>query len=431
MAKKTLKAKKSALKPQPKNLARTAPRAKAPTTPIHRFAHPFFTTKPVPERTSVPGVGKRMTDYVQGTLLSIPDPIRTPPVMTLDEIVGKQSAAAIAASGSLTFHAVGDTGHMGGGTEDMQEYVADAMAKDFDINKPDHSPSFFLHLGDVNYYDNTDSGYHEQFYTPYKRYPGKIIAIPGNHDGELFKYDGTSSGQKNTLDAFKRNFVQPVSGVPAAAGSIYRQMVSQPGVYWSLSAPFADIIGLYSNAAENPGFLEGPSIGTKQTDWLGKTLSAIAAQRKKGTRKALFLAVHHPPFSGGGHASSSDMLANIDQICKDSGIMPDVVLAAHSHDYQAYTRYVSFNGKDMEIPFLVAGGGGRGLSPSVPKATGAKNGDHSLDKSLKDYGYLKVTVTASTVTLIFSQVSKGGAVKLFDQISLNLATSKMTRPPLP
>ena len=39
------------------------------------------------------------------------------------------------------------------------------MTKDFDVSNPAASPSFFLHLGDVNYYDNTDSGYHESSFT--------------------------------------------------------------------------------------------------------------------------------------------------------------------------------------------------------------------------------------------------------------------------
>jgi len=427
MARKRISTKKSTTKPGSKPATLTSRKAKAPVTPIHRFAHPFFTTTPVGERKVVPGVGKRMTDHIEGTLLAIPNPIRNPPTMSLSEIIGQQSATAIAASGSITFHAVGDTGHAGGSTEDMEEYVADAMKKDFEIANPDASPTFFLHLGDVNYYDNTDSGYHEQFYVPYKLYPGKIIAIPGNHDGELFKYDGKSTGQTETLQAFQRNFVQPVPSVPAGAGSIYRQMVSQPGVYWLLNAPFVDIVGLYSNVAENPGFLSAPSIGTKQTDWFGRTLSAIAAARQTGTRKALFFAVHHPPFSDGSHTSSTDMLAEIDRICQASGIMPDVVLAAHSHDYQAYTRYVTFRSREIQIPFLVAGGGGRGLSPHVARATGARTGDHSLDKSLRGYGYLKVKVTSSTVTLTFNQVASGGKVAQFDQVNLDLATNKVSR----
>jgi Calcineurin-like phosphoesterase len=170
-----------------KKVSRSAPSG---STSRFRFAHPFFTSIPISERKRVPGVGKRMTDFIADTLLPIPAPKRKPPRMILDEIVGAQGAQDIEKIGVISFHAVGDAGHAGGGTEDMQEFVADAMTADFDINAPATSPAFFLHLGDVDYYDNTDRGYHEQFYVPYKRYPGKIIAIPGNHDGEIFKFDG-------------------------------------------------------------------------------------------------------------------------------------------------------------------------------------------------------------------------------------------------
>jgi hypothetical protein len=121
------------------------------------------------------------------------------------------------------------------------------------------------------------------------------------------------------------------------------------------------------------------------------------------------------------------MLADIDRICQASGIMPDVVLAAHSHDYQSYTRYVPFRGREMQIPFLVAGGGGRGLSPHVARATGARTGDHSFNKSLRGYGYLKVKVTSSTVTLTFNEVASGGTVTEFDQVNVDLTTSTVSR----
>jgi hypothetical protein len=386
----------------------------------HRFAHPFFTTTPIGMRKSVPGVGKRMTDYVSTKLQPIPDPIRTPPSMTLDEIIGSDAAAAILRSGSISFHAVGDTGHAGGSTEDMQQFVADAMSADYDISHPEASPAFFFHLGDVNYFDNTDRGYQEQFYVPYKKYPGKIIAIPGNHDGEIFKYDGSSVGQTRTLQAFTRNFLQPQPSVPGAAGSIYREMVSQPGVYWDLEAPFVDIVALYSNVAEGPGYIAAPSIGQKQKVWLQQALSKIKDARAAGTRKALIIAVHHPPFSDGSHSSSTAMLKDIDDACAGGGIQPDAVLAAHSHDYQHYTRYITSGGRALEVPFIVAGGGGRGLSPHVAKATGARTGDHSLDKSLRGYGYLRVTVTARELTIVFYQVSLEGRSSQYDSSSVLL-----------
>ncbi len=407
---------------------KTVKKTKMKTAEVYRFAHPFFTTKPVSARKPVPGVGKRMTAHIATTLEPIPDPIRNPPVLMLSDLIGKSEADAIGATNSISFHAVGDTGHVGGGSEDMQEYVADAMALDFDIAHPDRSPAFFFHLGDVNYYDNTDKGYQEQFYVPYKRYPGKIIAIPGNHDGEIYKYDGSWVGQKNSLDAFIRNFVQPEPSVPPAAGTIYRQMVSQPGVYWSLEAPLMDLIGLYSNVAEGPGYIADSMIGNKQKDWLSQTLTKIKQARSAGARKALIVGVHHPFFSAGAHSGSPQMLADLDQVCKSCGIMPDVVLSAHSHDYERYTRYVTLGNQNMEIPFIVAGGGGRGLSLHLSAASGIRSGDLSYEKSLLDYGYLKVTVTTSEIEIQLIQVQViGGSMStnVFDTVNVDLNTNKL------
>ena len=55
-------------------------------------------------------------------------------------------------------------------------------------------------------------------------------------------------------------------------------------------------------------------------------------------------------------------------------MMPDAVLAAHDHDYQRYTRYVSFQGKEVKIPFIVAGDGGHGLTPRLKKVEGSRTG---------------------------------------------------------
>jgi hypothetical protein len=392
------------------------------TGSVLRFAHPFFTSTAPDQRQIVPGVGKRMTDFVKSKLLRFPDPQRNP-TMTLADIIGTQGVTEIEKAKSITFHTVGDTGHENG---IMQELVADAMAMDYDPGHPDLSPAFFLHLGDVIYFDNTDKGYQSQFYIPYKKYPGKIIAIPGNHDGELFKYDGTPTGQKKSLAAFWRNFCQPVAGVPPDAGTIFREMVSQPGAYWYLDAPFIDIVGLYSNIGEGPGDISVPTIkGAKQTDWLTKTLTAIRKKRDQGTRKALIIAVHHPPFSEGGHSSSVNMLKDIDACCHKSGIMPDAVLAAHAHNYQRLTRLISFGGKNMQIPFYVVGCGGRGTGP-VKHGDGSQSGDHRFDSSLVGFGYLTVTATPQHLTFFLTEVEQSGAKKGFDKkVVVDLKTNKI------
>src|SRR5450755_2297645 len=409
---KKTKAAKKKNSPKPKKsksatkAAATPGHPKTPATP-HRFAHPFFTSKPIAQRTPVPGVGARMVDYIEKTLLPFPPPQRDP-TMTLADIIGTDGLNQIVAAKSMIFHSVGDTGHDGGKGEEAVAYV---MSQDYNADKPATSPAFFLHLGDVNYYDNTDQGYQAQFYSPYKKYPGKIIAIPGNHDGELFITRNkvtTSTGQKTSLEEFWANFCQPKTGVPPAAGTIYRQMISQPGVYWLLQTPFADFIGLYSNMAENPGFIAGEKIGNLQKDWLTKTLTAIAKDRSKGSSRALILAVHHPPIASGsfgGHSSSTEMLADIDGCCSAAGVTPDLYLTAHAHNYQRWTRKFKFNSSSYQVPFFVAGTGGRGVQ-SVAQANKEVNGEFTYEKSFVGYGYLTVSVSATTITVKAFQVDE-------------------------
>ncbi|HEV2481550.1 MAG TPA: metallophosphoesterase [Puia sp.] len=378
-----------------------------------RFAHPFW-TKPIHTAgKNVPGAGEKMTDYVATQLQPIPKPKRNPPSMTLEDIIGTDGANAVKGAGSVTFHTFGDSGNP---STDIQEVIATAMTADFNLQNPALSPAFLFHLGDVIYYDNTDRGYQAQFYVPYKKYPGKIIAIPGNHDGELFKYDGTSTGQKTTLEAFQENFCLPGPGVPPAAGTIYREMVSQPAVYWWLDAYYVDIVALYSNIGEGPGYISGKIPGEDQKNWLKATLASIAKSRTGGgRRKGLIIASHHPPYSAGGHDSSTDMLKDIDECCEAAGLMPDAYLAGHAHTYQRFTRYPSSGSSNVGIPYYVVGTGGR--KPShVKEATGARTGNVSFDSSASCYGYLTVKASGTQLQFNFTRVDdKTGAKSSFDQ----------------
>jgi hypothetical protein len=379
---------------------------------ITRFAHPFFTTVPLAQRKVINGAA-RMTDRIEVHLEKIP-PVKGTSTMELADVIGPAGVQEIEQEKSISFHAVGDTGHE---NSEAQVFVANAMSEDFDVANPGKSPAFFLHLGDVNYYDNTDKGYHAQFYVPYKTYPGKIVAIPGNHDGELFRFDGRPTGQRETLQAFQNNFCQPPDKTDITSGTIERQMVSQPGVYWRLDAPFVDIVGLYSNVAENPGYIQARSIGDAQKRWLNKTLATIKSERDAGQKKALLIAVHHPPISNGSHASSTEMLADIDDSCRTNQIFPTALLSAHAHDYQRYTR-VAFDGTDVKVPFLVVGSGGRGLSPHLTRATKQRQGDFIYEKALRGYGYSRVSVTKSALKIEFFQVDEhSGKKSLFDSVS--------------
>jgi hypothetical protein len=183
------------------------------------------------------------------------------------------------------------------------------------------NPALLFHLGDVVYGPGKESHYGERFYTPYRRYPGKIVAIPGNHDGEVKSKEDAPS-----LSAFRAYFCADVATIPSqASGSgIFRENMTQPGVYWLLDAPFVRIIGLYSNLLENPGFLQGKTENgdddSSQLDWLKKTLTKIA---RNATKKALIIATHYPPYSQSGHSGSTEMSQSIDEICNSTGVFPD------------------------------------------------------------------------------------------------------------
>lgn len=386
-----------------------------PSKPTLRFAHPFFTTTPISKRKPVPGVGKSLTDYVQGNLEPIPAPSRAPS-MTLADVIGTQGAQEIAGAKSILFHSVGDTGK---GADTPQGDVANAMSTDFNISQPAACPAFFFHLGDVIYGPNKEQEYRPEFYEPYVHYPGKIVAIPGNHDGETFPQTDPKS-----LAAFQENFCAPSQTVPPIAGTIYRETMDQPGVYWFLDCPYVQIVGLYSNAAENPGFISGQIPGQAQKTWLIQTLKTIATQRKTA-RKALVMATHHPPFTAGGHSPSTQMLADIDDACKQGGVMPDLYLSGHAHSYQRYTRNVTFNGHALQIPYIVAGTGGIN-DQAVPQATGQTTGDHTFVKSLQGYGYLLVEVSATTLTSTMFQVDPTSKAKTqYDVMKLDLTTNKV------
>jgi len=392
------------------------PRAATPANPL-RYAHPFFGVSPA-QRQPLPGTqDKSFTAFAQSNLGPIPKPARNP-LLTLDQIIGTAGAGEIASAGAIRFHAVGDTGRTNAGNE--QEEVAMRMQNDFHPQAGAANQAFFLHLGDVIYGPNKDLEYRDQFYQPYKNYPGKIVAIAGNHDGETYPKTDPVPAR-----AFLNNFCAAKAAVPPIASgvAIFRQTMTEPGVYWLLDAPFVQIVGLYSNVADGPGFLIGKGGDTQQTAWLAKTLAGVAAQRKSTSRKALIVAVHHPPYSNGGHAGSPEVLSALDQACNQAGIMPDVVLSGHAHNYQRHTQRLTFQGKALQSPFVVAGCGGHNDLP-VQAANGQVVGDCSYGKALRGYGFLMVTVSPASLKIEMWQVPSTGKTP-FDTVTLNLATNQL------
>lgn len=384
-----------------------------------RYAQPFFTSIPPQQRAISPHTGtKRISDWTAENVGPIPPP-RQPPSFDLTSVIGDQGVKDIIAAGAIRLHATGDTGlQTGGGAE---EDVASAMTADFHPDAGAQNPAFFLHLGDVIYGHHKDLLYRDEFYRPYKDYPGKIIALAGNHDGETFP-----ETDPKPCGAFLDNFCASSPSVPdiAKGAGIFRETMIEPGVYWLLDAPFVQIVGLYSNIIDGPGYLVGKSGDNSQVDWLNQTLATIAGQRQSETRKALIVAVHHPPFSSAGHAGSPDVLKHLDDACSSAKIMPDAVLSGHAHNYQRYTRRTSLTGEPVEVPYIVAGCGGH-AEQSVPPATGKAQGDHTYDGARKGYGYLMLTITAAQLKIELFAVPSTSSASV-DSVTVDLKTRRVT-----
>src|ERR1700722_4204571 len=279
----------------------------------------------------------------------IPPPRSTTP-MELSSVIGGDPVQKIQNAGKITLHTVGDTG--GIHTPEFQCAVADAMAADLASGA-----AFWYHLGDVVYYFGQEQYYFEQFYDPYRDYNAPIFAIPGNHDGAVYKGETEKS-----LDAFIANFCtsQPTR-TPDSQGAV-RTTMDQPGVYFTLDAPFVKFIGLYSNTSEGgtEGVIANSKIGDAQLNFLKQQLAAAKAERDKGQGRALVIATHHPPFTGSpSHVPSPAMLKQIDQACGAAGIQPDLYLSAHAHLYERSTRRLG----EKQIPYPVPEMGGYYIRP--------------------------------------------------------------------
>src|SRR6202163_2976711 len=181
--------------------------------------------------------------------------------MDLANFLPAEVMSAIKDAEKISFHAVGDTGaakvnrsQTAATAIGHETAVADAMVADV-VSQGATGPAFFFHLGDVIYNFGEAQYYYDQFFEPFRAYDRPIFAIPGNHDGMVFG-TGSSAPQVPTLDAFLTNFCAAQPGPSPDAGGLVRSVMTQPGVYFRLDAPFVSILGLYSNVLDSgPGVI--------------------------------------------------------------------------------------------------------------------------------------------------------------------------------
>jgi acid phosphatase type 7 len=373
--------------PAPVSTGRNGRRFHAPRAPQG------FTDDPPGFQTEKDPRGKSSNNW-----FDLPQPTGTSPFrMDLSTILTAAEIAQIEQSGRMVFHSVGDTG--GVNTTTYQQQVATFMELDIQPGIPGRpAPSFFYHLGDVVYYDGEIINYFWEFYEPYLHYPGPIVAIPGNHDGDIDPNDQFHQ-PSDSLKGFVRNFCAQAPIHLSEASDAPRDAMTQPNVYWTLTTPLATIVGLYTNVPE------GGKIGPDQITWFEKELAAAAPG------KALILALHHPIYSAyGAHPGSQYLKSIIENAAKVAGRTPDLILTGHVHNYQRFTG--SINGKP--VPTIVAGAGGYNQKlhtlkrPTFDPTKGPykfPDGPETLDK-FNDFqhGYLILDVTKDKISCSYIAV---------------------------
>jgi len=392
---------------------------------IRRASSRTIRAKPITTRPTISPIRTRCSRSRGGA----------PPPLNLSDFIPANLIGAINTSNKIVFHATGDTGaakvnrsQTAATAIGHETAVADALVHDVASLGP-NGPAFFFHLGDVIYNFGEAQYYYDQFYEPYRAYDRPILAIPGNHDGMVFG-QGSSAPQVPTLDAFLTNFCAAAPGPSPDAGGLMRSVLTQPGVYFTLDAPFVSIIGLYSNVLDGPGIISSQGghfpIVDDQLDFLTSEFTRLKGPRE-AQQRAVVLAVHHPPLSADAkHSGSTGIQSDIDACCSKAGLWPDLVLSGHAHLYQRFSRKVG--GK--ETPYIVCGAGGFAATPPIAKTPKAPVtiGDHTLEiDPIIEFGYLTIETDAKTLSLTFKTADAHGVVAR-DQVSVNLVTGKLSGP---
>ena len=130
------------------------------------------------------------------------------------------------------------------------------------------------------------------------------------------------------------------------------------------------------------------------------------------------------------------MLGQIDSVCNEVGVWPHAFLSGHAHNYQRFTR--TRNSDGSQVPYLVCGNGGHNVAALTKGGTPLRapqiiqTGKGSTDQLVlenyddKNYGYLRIVVTAGQLRIEYHPASDGPATKTPDDfVTVDLKSRKL------
>ncbi len=224
--------------------------------------------------------------------------------------VALQPEAWSVSESSMTFAVLGDNGT--GGRNAMD--IAGQMAHTYE-----ETPyGLVVLLGDISYYGSIADRYKEVFVEPLGPLLDAGVQFElavGNHELE---YEPTSEAN---LEVVRR---LETIGVESA----FHSVVYGPMELFVLDSSTPRVTG---------------AAGPEQIDWLRRALAASTAPWKVA-------AMHHPPYSSGGHGSDIAVREAVEPLFIEFGV--DLVLTGHDHHYE---RTVPVSG----ITYVVSGAGAK------------------------------------------------------------------------
>lgn len=240
-------------------------------------------------------------------------------------------------------------------------------------------------MGDLAYPDATEDDFQRNYFQPYQNYrtmkQTPIYPSLGNHEywmgaPNYYNFDGTA--YKNIFDTF----------TSAEAGGV----ASNTKRYYSFNYGNIHVVSIDPHGIESTTNKHVWETGSEQRQWLINDLAA-------NTQKWTIILVHTPPYSKGKHDSDNQaeepemwgVRNNLVDIFDQYKV--DLVLAAHSHNYERSKLIKGFKGIESQY---------------VPATYEVSTSSGKYDGTANSCAYLKNSTTGGTV---YAVVGSGGRLE--------------------